>query len=135
MELDFSPKIEEKQILNISPLSIAFIGDGVHTMFVRDYIVKKDIEKVGDYHKESAFYCKAKTQSIALDKIETVLNDTEKDIVRRTRNYKTNNIAKNSNLVEYKKATCFEALIGYLYLTGKYERMNEILKLSLVKGE
>lgn len=123
--------LTENQIKNLSPLVLAFIGDGVHTIFVRDYIVKSKLEKLNDYNKDCSHYCKAKTQSEVLTKIESILTEQEKDIVRRTRNAKTNNIAKNSNLMEYKRATCFEALIGYLYLSGQQDRMNELLNISI----
>lgn len=124
-------KLTQNQIKNLSPLVLAFVGDGVHTIFVRDFVVKSKSEKLNDYNKDCSHFCKAKTQSLVLDKIESSLSEEEKDIVRRTRNAKTNNIAKNSNLTEYKKATCFEALVGYLYLSGQTERMNEILDISV----
>ncbi len=124
-------KLTENQLKTVSPLTLAFLGDGVHTIFVRDFVVKNKLEKLGDYNKDCAHFCKAKTQSLVLEKILPMLNEEENDIIRRTRNAKTNNIAKNSNLAEYKKATCFEALLGYLYLSGQTERLMEILQLSI----
>lgn len=116
-----------RKIVEMSPIVLAFIGDGVHTLFVRDKVVKGCDVKVNDCHKKSALYCKAESQAKMLDTIMDILTEEEKDIVRRARNSKTNNIAKNSDLVTYKKATSYEALIGYTYLKGDYTRLNEIL--------
>lgn len=131
MKIENDKVLTQKDINEISPLVLAFLGDSIHTAYVRDFIIKNKLEKLNDYNKHASYYCKAKTQSEILDRL--VLTEEESEIVRRTRNTKTNNIAKNSNLVEYKKATCFEALIGYLYLLNNTERMNEILEIS-VKG-
>ena len=124
--------LTQQQLIQINPLVLAFVGDSVHTMFVREYVVKSTLEKLNNYNKQCAHYCKAKTQAKVLDSLQEELTEQEKDIVRRTRNSKTNNIAKNSNLVEYKKATCFEALIGWLYLGGEQERLNEFLNKSII---
>lgn len=124
--------LTQQQLIQINPLVLAFVGDSVHTMFVREYVVKSTLEKLNNYNKQCAHYCKAKTQAKVLDSLQEELTEQEKDIVRRTRNSKTNNIAKNSNLVEYKKATCFESLIGWLYLGGEQERLNEFLNKSII---
>ena len=131
MKIETKDIISKTELIQISPLVLAFVGDSVHTMFVRNFVVKSKLEKLNDYNTHSYHYCKAKTQSMLLDKITELLTDEEKDVVRRTRNTKTNNIAKNSNLTEYKKATCFEALIGWLYLGGQEERLNEFLNKSI----
>ena len=67
-----------------------------------------------------------------LDKLEPLLTAKEQEIVRRTRNAKNHHTAKNSNLVDYKKATCFEALVGYLYLNGETQRLQQFLKIFFV---
>ena len=131
MKIETKDIISKTELIQISPLVLAFVGDSVHTMFVRNFVVKSKLEKLNDYNKHCSHYCKAKTQSLVLDKIADILTDEEKDVVRRTRNTKTNNIAKNSNLTEYKKATCFESLIGWLYLGGQEERLNEFLNKSI----
>ena len=133
MEIKIEKSLTTQQLKEISPLVLAFIGDGIHTLYVRNYVVNKNLEKLNDYHKHCAMFCKAKTQSKVLDLLISSLTQEEQEVVRRTRNTKTHNIAKNSNLVEYKKATCFEALIGWLYLTGQNDRLNEILEKSLIE--
>ena len=130
----FGNHLSQGELVEISPLALAFVGDGVHTLFVRNAIVKSRVNKVGDYHNLCAHFCNAHTQANVLDKIMHLLDETEQDIVRRARNVKTHNIAKNSDFSTYKKATSFEALIGFLQLTGKYDRMNMFLKMS-IEGE
>lgn len=115
----------------LSPLALAFIGDSVHTMFVREHIVANDVLKINDYHKMSAHYCKAETQSKVLDLLMPNLTEQEKDIVRKARNTKIHHNAKNASVKDYKQATSFEALVGYLYLTKQQQRLEEILNLSM----
>lgn len=124
----FMNNFSEKDFLEISPITLAFVGDGVHTLFVRDCVVKGG--SWSGFHKKSSALCNAKAQSIKLDQLMPILTMEEKDIVRRARNAKTQNIAKNSDVETYKKATSFEALIGYLYLKGDYARLDYILKFE-----
>ena len=133
MEIKTEKILTKQQLKETSPLVLAFIGDGIHTLFVRDFVVTKNLQKLNDYNRQCSTFCKAKTQSKVLDLLVCDLTEEEKDVVRRTRNTKTHNIAKNSNLVEYKKATCFEALVGWLYLSGQNQRLNEILQKSLIE--
>ena len=123
----FKNPLQENNFKEISPITLAFIGDGVHTLFIRDLVVKQDVRV--NFHKKSSSFCNAKSQSLKLDKILNNLTEQELDIVRRARNAKTQNIAKNSDIETYKKATSFEALIGYLYLKGDYSRLDQILKM------
>ena len=120
-----------QSIYQINPLVLAFVGDSVHTLYVRQQIIKEAIHKLNDYNKSCNFLCRAKTQSKVLDKLEPLLLPNEQNIVRRTRNTKTHHTAKNANLVEYKKATCFEALVGYLYLVGENDRLKKFLEISI----
>ena len=112
---------------NENPLSLAFVGDGVWTLFVRDYFCKKTDFKNSNLHRLTTKFVRASFQSLALDRLP--LNDEEKDISRRARNVHNNTTAKNASLAEYKRATSFEAVLGYLYLTGQYERLNAFFEL------
>lgn len=118
--------IEEAK--NYNPQVLAFVGDAVHTLYVRKSVATKFHAKPNDVHKVATEYIKASGQSEMVDKMLPMLNDIEHDIFRRARNYKTNNIAKNAKVIDYKRATGFEAVIGYLYITGQHERMSEILR-------
>ena len=129
LEEIFSKQVDDNILKETSPLMLAFIGDAVHTLFVRDTVVKQSSLLIKDYHKKAAEFCRAKDQASRLDLLVPTLSNKELDIVRRARNAKTNNIAKHSDIETYKKATSYEALIGYLYLTANYQRLNEILKI------
>lgn len=124
----FLKPINSNKFKEMNPIVLAFIGDGVHTLYVRDRVVKESNLLVNDCHIKSAKFCRAKTQAEKLDILNKFLTEDEQNIVRRARNAKTHNIAKNSDIETYKKATSYEALIGYLYLSGNYDRLNEILK-------
>ena len=123
--------IEESKML--SPLVWAYIGDSVYEMFIRTYLVNHSNAKPHKLHIESIKYVKAKAQADILLKIEDKLTEEEKDIVRRGRNTENHHVAKNSNVADYSKATAFEALIGYLYLSKQDERLEEILESSFNK--
>jgi len=127
----FCKPLNKIDILQLNPIVLAFIGDGVHTLFVRDMVVKNTNGMVKSCHKSSAGLCNSKAQAKVLDEIYENLTVEEKDVIRRARNAKTNNIAKNSDIETYKKSTSFEALVGYLYLMGNYERLNQILNNKL----
>lgn len=123
-------EVGEKEIKTYSMLSLAFLGDAVQSLFVREKLIETANFKVNKLHSETTKYVKAKAQSMVLEEIfENLLND-EKQIVKTARNSKTNNIAKNSSVREYKNATAFESLLGYLSLKKDFERLNEILNLS-----
>ena len=120
---------EDAMILN--PQVLAFVGDAVYTMYIRNMIVLNIKGKSGELHKITAKYVKAKTQSEAIEKLLPSLTQVEQDVFKRGRNYKTQSTAKNSSIQEYHRATGFEAVLGYLYLSGQQERLNELLKNSL----
>ncbi len=129
LENIFCSPLGQESFKEINPIVLAFIGDGVHTLFVRDFVVKNSNLLVNRCHVNSAKFCNAKSQAKKLDQLLPVLNEEELDIVRRARNAKTHNIAKNSDVETYKKATSFEALVGYLYLKGDFSRLDKILKI------
>ena len=118
---------EKREILLMQPLSLAFVGDAVHTLYVRRYILKEKASTPKNLHKLSSNFCCASAQAKALDLITEDLLVEEKELIRRTRNTKNHNAPKNSDEAEYKKATCFEALVGYLFLSGEIERLEMLL--------
>lgn len=111
-----------------NPQMLAFIGDAVFSLYIRNKVVLENREKIKELHSKTSQLVKAGEQSYFIDKILSMLDETELSIYKRARNYKTQNIAKNAKVIDYKKATGFEAVLGYLYLTGKNQRLNEILK-------
>ena len=118
----------------LNPQVLAFVGDSVYTLFVRTMLAEKFDVKSGKLHTLANEYVKAGGQSDALERVISVLTEAEMGIYKRARNYKTHSVAKNADVVDYKRATGFEAVVGYLYLIGDYARLNELLKLC-VEGE
>jgi len=127
-------KIDEKEVDFYSPLVLAYVGDAVYEVFVRTMLALKGNMSVHNMHKKSISYVKAKAQSDIVHRLYDRLTDEEKDIVRRGRNSKSGTIPKNADVSDYKYATGFESLIGYLYLKGRTERLFEILEM-VVSGE
>ena len=109
-------------------LVFAFVGDALFSLFVRTHLAKISTAKAGVLHTKATKFVRASYQKKLLELLEDLLTEDEKLIVLSARNAKTNNVAKNSNLEEYKKSTSFEALIGYLFLTEKNDRLLEILE-------
>ena len=123
--------IDENNAKLMQPLVLAMIGDSVQTLFVRTYIASEYGVKVNKMNKMVSSVVKAGSQFKTFKKIEESLFEDEQDIARRARNTRIHSKAKNFSYAEYIYATAFEALVGYLYLTGKTERLNQILKISL----
>ena len=118
----------------LSPLVWAYVGDSVYELFVRTKLTNASNAKPHKLHIESIKYVKAKAQADILKRISDSLTEEEKDIVRRGRNTENHHVAKNSNVADYSQSTAFEALIGYLYLSGNSERLDYILSKSIEIG-
>lgn len=120
-------------INNINIISLAYLGDAVYEVYVREYLINRGIAKVDDLQKEAIKYVSAKNQASILNFLfdSNFLSDEEANIVRRGRNYKRDAHPKNTDIVTYKMSTGFEALIGYLYLNNEINRLNEIIKYIL----
>lgn len=121
----------KNKIKEFSPLALAFIGDSVHTLFVRDYIMKRQNLSSGNFHLLASKYCRARAQREVFDTIFSDLTEEEKEIALQARNHKSS-AARNANPEDYKKATAFEAVLGYLYLIGEKDRLNELLEKSII---
>jgi len=118
----------------INVISLAYLGDSVYELYVRENLLYNGLYKVDDMQKEAVKYVSAKAQSkIVSNMIDSnFLNDEEIDVLKRGRNYKRNVHPKNTDIITYKISTGFEALIGYLYLKDK-ERLMEVLNFIEVK--
>lgn len=117
----------ETEVNLMSPLVWAYVGDSVYEIFIRTHLVETTNLKPHKLHIETIKYVKAKAQAEMLEKLQDILTDKEKDIVRRTRNTENHHLPKNANPTDYMYATAFEGLIGYLYLSGQNDRLKEIL--------
>lgn len=116
----------------LNPLQLALIGDAVYEIYIRNYIISENIElSVHKIHVKAIKYVKAKSQSDIIKALGNDLLEEEEYIYKRGRNSKSGTIPKNADVIDYKNATGFEALVGYLYLTGQKERLKFILKKSI----
>ena len=129
--------MQEIDVNQMSPLVWAYMGDSVYEQYIRNYLVTNTKYKPHKLHIEATKFVKASAQAEVLKKLEDILTEEEKEIVRRTRNTENHHIARNASMQDYMYATAFEGLIGYLHLTKKFERLNEILEMALkyVKNE
>lgn len=114
-----------------SPLVLAYIGDSVYEVFTRKKVLDNNPNLPAHrLHKENVTYVKAKAQSNAMEVIEPMLSDQELAIYKRGRNAKSATVPKNADLTDYRRATGFEALIGYLELSGQSERLLELMEVA-----
>ena len=123
--------LKENDIKSYSPLILAYIGDAVYEIIIRTIVVSEGNTQVNKMHKKSSSLVKAETQANMIKAIMDDLSEEELSFYKRGRNAKSYTSAKNASISDYRMATGFEALIGYLYLTGKTNRMSELIKLGL----
>ena len=129
--MDFFNTMTPKEASNLNPLVLAFVGDAVQSLFVREYLVHKHDHKAGELHKLASAHVNAHSQAQLAEKVFGMLTEEEQSVFLRGRNGKNNHKAKNQSLVDYQKATGIEAVLGYLYLTGNKQRIKVILENSL----
>lgn len=123
--------VQKVDAKSYSPLALAYIGDGVYDLIVRTVIVSRANMQVNKYHKHVSKLVRAQAQADMITKIEDRLTNEEEAVYKRGRNAKSYTSAKNASIIEYRMATGFEALIGYLYLNEEFERIIELVKLGL----
>lgn len=126
---EFNYKPDE--VNQLSPLVLAYIGDAVYEVFIRTMLVSGENVPVHILHKRSIAFVKAKAQSHVIHRIMPSLTEEELSVVRRGRNAKSATIPKNADVTEYRYATGFESLVGFLYLKKDYERLTDILKMAV----
>lgn len=122
VDKDVAPK-------QLSPLNLAFIGDCVYEMMVRETLIIEANRPVNDLHKESVRYVCAKAQTQAFNKIESILTDEETAVYKRGRNAKVGHMPKSASQGEYHCATGLEALFGFLYLSENLSRIKELFDI------
>lgn len=118
-----------------SPLVLAYLGDGVYELIIRSKVVNRGNMQVNKMHKKSASLVKAHTQAEMIRFLEPELTKEEEAVFKRGRNAKSATMAKNATVSDYRLATGFEALVGYLYLSEEYERLLELIGHGLKKIE
>jgi ribonuclease-3 family protein len=112
-----------------NPLVLAYIGDSVYDTFIRTMLVSGGSIQVNKLHKRAIKFVQAKAQAEITEELHDILTEEEQDMVRRGRNTKSGTVPKNADINDYRYATGFEALIGYLYLIGNTKRLMEIFEL------
>lgn len=116
-----------------SPLVLAYIGDAVYELVIRTMVVNHGNVQVSKMHKKTSSLVKAEAQAAFYKVLESELTEEERAVYRRGRNAKSFTMAKNATMKDYRMATGFEALMGYLYLSERFDRMAELLESGLVK--
>lgn len=120
----------EAEVKMMAPLVLAYMGDAIYEVFIRFFLISKKNVSVNELHKEATSYVKAKSQAEIVHALEGQLSEGEWLVIKKGRNQKSATVPKNAILMDYKYATGFEALIGYLFYTGQLERLLEILNES-----
>ncbi|GKH33040.1 ribonuclease III [Muricomes sp. OA1] len=137
INLDFHDYITEVLSLqevdadSYSPLVLAFIGDCVYDLVIKSMIISRGNKQVHKLHEETSRFVQASTQSLMMRTMQQHLTEEEHAIYRRGRNAKSVSPAKNQSITDYRRATGFEALLGYLYLKKDYERLMALVKAGL----
>lgn len=110
-----------------NPLVLAFLGDTVYDLYMRTHVVKSTGACINSVHKSAVGLVNAHAQSAAAEIVEPIFTEAEADIYRRGRNAKSG-VPKNMSVTDYRRATGLEAVVGYLYLTGQYARLEELFE-------
>ena len=131
----FTTPYSREEARRIDAGVLAFVGDAVQTLYVRTRLAAALDVKSGALHRLAAHEVNATAQASALKRIESLLTEEELSVYKRSRNTHKETVAKHADVVDYKIASGFEGLIGYLYLTGRYERLTELVTVGLKSME
>ncbi len=126
--------MDEIKVRQMNPLVMAFVGDSVFTSYVRERLALESDCKAGILHKRANCFVKASAQAAIFAKIEAELTEDERAVARRAKNSHNNTHAKNATIFDYKLATAFEAVLGYVKLSEQNERLDFLLKYSYETG-
>ncbi|NBH98586.1 ribonuclease III [Anaerotruncus sp. 1XD22-93] len=127
--------MEDVDLRTYSPLTLAYIGDAIYDLIIRTLIVKQGNSRPEKMHKRASALVKASAQAEMIERLLPMLTEEEHAIYKRGRNAKSYTMAKNATMLDYRKATGFEALMGYLYLKEDMSRLIDLVKAGLDKGE
>lgn len=124
---------EQARLMN--PVTLAFMGDAVFELLVRRRLMESGMGNAGRLHRAAVGYVKAAAQAAACARVMPLLTPEEHDIFRRGRNANTTHVPKNADPLDYRHATALEALFGYLYLTGRFARVQELFEAAVGEKE
>ena len=122
-----SLQLEPIDVCSYSPLALAYMGDAVYEVLIRTRVMNRGSMQVNKMHKKSASLVKAEAQARMIQALQEELTEEETAVYKRGRNAHSASSAKNASIRDYRMATGFEALVGYLYLTGQYERLLKLV--------
>ena len=125
----------EADIGSYSPLVLAYVGDTVFDLMIKSMVVNEGNRQVQKIHERASHYVQASAQSQMMRVIQPLLSEEEHAVFRRGRNTKSVTPAKNQSITDYRRATGFEALVGYLYLKKEYGRLVQLVKIGLDETE
>lgn len=127
--------LQTQDMKTYSPLTLAYIGDAIYELVVRTVLVERGNTQVKKLHQRASRLVKASAQSAMIETLKPYLTEEEMSVFKRGRNAKATTMAKNATMSDYRRATGFEALMGYLYLTEQWERMLELMKIGIREVE
>jgi len=122
---------KEQDVRAYSPLTLAYMGDAIYDLVIRTVVVERANRSANDLHKKTVRYVKAEAQAAMIMALIPELSSDEEAVYKRGRNAKSYTAAKNASLGDYRKATGFEALMGFLYLTGQTDRLLYLIKKGI----
>jgi ribonuclease-3 family protein len=136
-ELEKTFELQEVNVAEYSPLTLAFMGDCVYEFIIRTKLIYRGNAPVNTLNKKSSALAKAQTQAKMIEGLFESLSEEEQAAYKRGRNANSHSKAKNATTGEYRKATGFESLLGYLYLKKDFDRIMEIVKkgFEIIEGE
>lgn len=124
-------QMEEVDIQTYSPLTLAYIGDCVYDLIIKNIMISHGNKQVNKLHKDTSNLVQASTQSLMMREMQEHLTEEERTVYKRGRNAKSVSPAKNQSITDYRRATGFEALLGYLYLKKDWKRLIDLVKIGL----
>ena len=123
--------LESVDVNQYSPLTLAYMGDCIFDLIIKSLVVNKGNKQVQKLHQETSWYVQASSQSLMMRAMQEHLTEEEHAVYKRGRNAKSISAAKNQSITDYRRATGFEALLGYLYLKKEWKRLFELIKIGL----
>ena len=123
--------LSDGDIKSMQPLALAFLGDAVYEIYVREYVMAKGYRTINLMHREAIKFVRAKSQCQAVKHILPELSEEEEAVVRRGRNANPHTVPKNADVEDYRYATALESLFGYLELTGQKQRLEALMDKSI----
>ena len=124
-------QMEEVDIREYSPLTLAYIGDCIYDLVIKSLVINEGNKQVNKLHQETSKLVQASAQSLMMRTLQEHLTEEEHAVYKRGRNAKSVSPAKNQSITDYRRATGFEALLGYLYLKKDYKRLLDLVKIGL----